>query len=79
MSLSLGLSWRVTAIQSELEMADREHHIRLLRGAICEYLDEGMLQELLEDLRAIAAEEQDDFLGKAKLYRKFRKLLPKSK
>jgi len=38
-----------------------------------------MLQELLEDLRTIAAEEQDDFLGKAKLYRKFQKLLPKSK
>lgn len=79
MNLSLRQSWRATETQSELEMADREHHIRLLRGAICEYLDDGMFQELIEDLQTITAEEQADFLGKAKLYRKFQKLLPKSK
>lgn len=60
-------------------MTDREHHIRLLRGAVCEYLDDGMLQELIEDLQAITVEEQADFLRKAKSYRKFRKLLSKSK
>ena len=60
-------------------MADREHYIRLLRGAVCEYLDDGMLQELIEDLHFIAKEEQTEFLGKAKFYRKFKKLLPKSK
>lgn len=67
------------ATQSEPKMTDREHHIRLLRGAICEYLDDGMFEELIEDLHAITAEEQADFLGKAKVYRKFQKLLPKFK
>lgn len=79
MKLNLERSWRATAVQLEPEVMDREHHIRLLRGAVCEYLDEGMLQELIEDLQTITAEEQADFLGKAKLYRKFQKLLPKSK
>ena len=58
---------------------ERDHHVRLLRGAMCEYLDEGMFQELIEDLHKIAEEEQADFLKKAKLYRKFKKLLPKTK
>lgn len=60
-------------------MTDREHHIRLLRGAVCEYVDDGLLQELIEDLQLIAKEEQTSFLEKAKFYRKLKKLLPKSK
>ena len=47
--------------------------IRALRGAVCEYLDEDRFDELIEDLQTIAAEEEADFIKKAKFYRKLRK------
>jgi len=54
-------------------MLDKESMIRSLRGAVCEYLDEDRFDELIEDLQNIAAEEEADFLKKAKFYRKLRK------
>ena len=54
-------------------MLDKEGMIRNLRGAVCEYLDEDRVDELIEDLKSIAAEEEADFIKKAKFYRKLRK------
>ncbi len=65
--------WRATAAQLEPDMLDKESMIRSLRGAVCEYLDEDRFDELIEDLQNIAAEEEADFLKKAKFYRKLRK------
>ena len=65
--------WTVTATQSEPDMLDKECMIRALRGAVCEYLDEDRFDELIEDLQTIAAEEEADFIKKAKFYRKLRK------
>jgi hypothetical protein len=65
--------------QSAADKYKREHHIRLLRGAVAEYLDQDMIEELLEDLHIVLREEQKEFSDRAKVYRKFRKLIPKPK
>lgn len=52
-----------------------EFKIRNLRGAICEYLDDGHVQELINDLKRILDEEEDSFLKKALIYKDIRKKL----
>lgn len=52
-----------------------ELKLRNLRGAICEYIDEGNIDELLSDLKKVLEEEEQDFLNKAKLYKSVRKQL----
>jgi hypothetical protein len=49
--------------------------LRNLRGAICEYIDEGNIDELLSDLKNVLEEEEQDFLNKAKLYKSVRRQL----
>ncbi len=49
---------------------DEEFRIRNLRGAICEYIDEGDLDELYADLEKILIDERDSFLTKAASYSK---------
>lgn len=56
-------------------MSTDEFKIRNLRGAICEYLDEGSIDDLLSDLRKILDEEEDSFLKKALVYKDVRKKL----
>ena len=56
-------------------MSTDEFKIRNLRGAICEYLDEGDIDDLLSDLRKILDEEEDSFLKKALVYKDVRKKL----
>lgn len=56
-------------------MSTDEFKIRNLRGAICEYLDEGGIDDLLSDLRKILDEEEDSFLKKALVYKDVRKKL----
>jgi len=63
------------ATQSELEMSNREHQLRLLRGAICEYLDENKIEELIKDLILISGEEEADFYKKAETYGTLKLLL----
>lgn len=56
-------------------MSTDEFKIRNLRGAICEYLDEERVDDLLSDLRKILDEEEDSFLKKALVYKDVRKKL----
>jgi tRNA splicing endonuclease len=56
-------------------MSTDEFKIRNLRGAICEYLDEGNIHDLFHDLRQILDEEEDSFLKKALVYKDVRKKL----
>jgi hypothetical protein len=56
-------------------MSTEEFKIRNLRGAICEYLDEENIDDLLSDLRKILDEEEDSFLKKALVYKDVRKKL----
>lgn len=56
-------------------MSTEEFKIRNLRGAICEYLDEENIDDLLSDLRKILDEEEDGFLKKALVYKDVRKKL----
>ena len=56
-------------------MSTEEFKIRKLRGAICEYLDEENIDDLLSDLRKILDEEEDGFLKKALVYKDVRKKL----
>lgn len=51
-------------------MASEEHKRRILRGVICEYLDDGLVDELLTDLEDILREEEEDFLKKSLTYTK---------
>jgi len=60
-------------------MDQREHFIRLLRGAVTEYLDQNMIEELIEDLHVVVKEEEKEFKERVKIYRRFKKLLPKNK
>lgn len=53
-------------------MSTEEFKIRNLRGAICEYLDEGMVNHLLDDLKKILDEEEDNFIKKALIYKDLR-------
>lgn len=48
---------------------DDNHHKRLLRGAVAEYLDEGDLVTFLQDLKDVLAEEEDRFLQQALWFR----------
>jgi hypothetical protein len=52
-----------------------EHKIRLLTGGLFEYLDEGMLDEMIEDIRISLKKEEERALEQANMYRKARKLL----
>lgn len=52
-----------------------EHKIRLLRGAVTEYLDEGLANDLMNDLEIILKEEERAFADKAKIYGKLYKKL----
>ena len=56
-------------------MSTEEFKLRNLRGAICEYLDEENIDDLLSDLRKILDEEEDSFLKKALVYKDVRKKL----
>jgi hypothetical protein len=56
-----------------------EHRLRLLRGAVTEYLDEDMVGELIDDLKTVLKEEEQDFLNKAKTYKKLYKILIEGK
>lgn len=53
-------------------MVLEEHKRRVLRGAICEYLDDGLVDDLLTDLESILREEEEDFLRKSLTYTKVR-------
>ena len=52
-----------------------EHKIRLLRGAMFEYLDDGMLDEMIEDMKIFLKEEEDKMIDRAKMYKKAQKIL----
>lgn len=52
-----------------------QHKIRLLRGAMFEYLDDGMLDEMIEDMRIFLEEEEEKMIEMAKLYKKAQKIL----
>jgi len=54
---------------------DAEFRLRSLRGAVCEYMDEGLIDELLDDLRLIIMEEESAFMEKSLGYAKLRKVL----
>ena len=65
----------VSILTGNLTMSTEEFKVRNLRGAICEYLDEGNINDLLNDLRKILDEEEDSFLKKALVYKDVRKKL----
>jgi len=52
-----------------------EHRLRLLRGAVCEYLDEELNTELLEDLEEILKDERDKFRRYAESYEQLHRQL----
>jgi len=52
-----------------------EHKIRLLRGAMFEYLDDGMLDEMIEDMKIFLKEEEDKMNNMVKMYKKAQKIL----
>ena len=54
---------------------DSEFRLKSLRGAVCEYMDEGLIDELLHDLRIIIMEEESAFMEKSLGYAKLRKIL----
>lgn len=56
-----------------------EHRLRILRGAVTEYLDEEMVTELVDDLKAILKEEEEEFINKSKAYKKLYKILIEGK
>ena len=45
-----------------------ENRLRLLRGALCEYLDEGLQDQLYLDMHMILIEERDKFESMAANY-----------
>ena len=53
-------------------MSTDEFKLRNLRGAICEYLDDGNVTELIDDIRKVLDEEEDNFLKKALIYKDVR-------
>jgi hypothetical protein len=55
-----------------LTMSTEEFKIRNLRGAVCEYLDDGNVEDLLNDLRRILDEEECAFVKKAVFYMELR-------
>ena len=52
-----------------------EHKMRCLRGALFEYLDDGMIDELMEDIKIIIKEEEEKYAEYISNYKKARKLL----
>ena len=54
-----------------------EHRLRLLRGAVTEYLDENLVADFLNDLALVLKEEEKEFINKAKVYGKLYKKLYK--
>lgn len=57
-------------IGKAFEIPGEQHRITLLRGAVCEYLDEGLVNEFIQDLQLILESEKDAFLKKASHYEK---------
>jgi hypothetical protein len=53
----------------EFSKDNDNHHKRLLRGAVAEYLDEGNLVTFLQDLKDVLTEEEDRFLQQALWFR----------
>jgi hypothetical protein len=49
-------------------MTLEEIRIRNMRGALCDYLDDGQLDEFMCDLRQVLEEERDVFLEKSNVY-----------
>ncbi len=58
-----------------LTMSTEEFKLRNLRGAVCEYIDEDLTTEFLDDLRKILEEEEDGFIKKALVYKDLRRKL----
>lgn len=52
-----------------------DHKLRILRGAVCEYLDEECFEEFTNDLRKILEEEEEKFQKMADNYKKIRREL----
>ena len=52
-----------------------DHKLRILRGAVCEYLDEECFEEFTGDLRKILEEEEGKFQKMADNYKKIRREL----
>jgi hypothetical protein len=46
----------------------RQNRLTLLRGALCEYLDDGLVSGMIEDIRTILETEEADLLKKASFY-----------
>ena len=55
--------------------SNSDHHIRLLRGAVFEYLDGGLVDELVYDLRQILKDEEDRFKQQREVFKKARRIL----
>lgn len=53
-------------------MSTEEFKIKNLRGAVCEYLDEELVDDLINDLKKILDEEKSAFLKKAAVYKDVR-------
>lgn len=54
-------------------IAMEDHKLRILRGAVCEYLDEGCFEEFTGDLRKILEEEEERLQQMADNYKKIRR------
>ena len=52
-----------------------EHKIRMLRGAMFEYLDDGMLDEMVEDMNIFLKEEEEKAMAMANMYKKARRII----
>lgn len=63
------------ALEGHMEGSKCEHKIRLLRGALFEYLDDGMLDEMIEDMRIFFKEEEDKMMDMVKIYKKARVII----
>lgn len=50
-----------------------EFKILHLRGAVCEYLDEGLLEDFYRDLRKILEDEEDKMQKMADNYKRVRR------
>lgn len=63
--------------QLAVDMDYRDIQIRNLRGAICDYIDDNSIDELIEDLIMIATEEEKSFRQQADSYKKIKNMLMK--
>lgn len=52
-----------------------DHKFRLLRGAVCEYLDEELFEDFIRDLRKILEDEEDKLQKMSDNYKKVRRQL----